>query len=122
MRAYQAWLERSGLTAGAVFRQVDRHGRWRDGDAVVDDPHEAGGIGGRAYAERVKLLAGRIGVDPATVGGHSTRRGFITSAARARVLERDIMRHSRHRSLAVFRGYIEDAGLFDDNAAMAVGL
>jgi hypothetical protein len=32
------------------------------------------------------------------------------------------MRHRRHRSLAVCRGYIEDAGLFDDNAAMAVGL
>jgi hypothetical protein len=31
-------------------------------------------------------------------------------------------RVSRHRSLAVFRGYIEDAGLFDDNAATAVGL
>jgi integrase len=122
VRAYQAWLERSGITASAVFRQVDRHGRWRDGDTVVSDPHEAGRIGGRAYGERVKLLAARIGHDPATIGGHSTRRGFITSAARARVLERDIMRHSRHRSLVVLRGYIEEAGLFDDNAAMAVGL
>jgi integrase len=122
VRAYQAWLERSGITAGAVFRQVDRHGRWRDGDTVVATGNEGGRIGGRAYGERVKLLASRVGHDPSTIGGHSTRRGFITSAARARVLERDIMRHSRHRSLAVFRGYIEDAGLFDDNAAMAVGL
>jgi integrase len=122
VRAYQAWLGRSGITAGAVFRQVDRHGRWRDGAVVVDDPHLAGRIGGRAYAERVKLLAARIGKDPTTIGGHSTRRGFITSAPRAKVLERDIMRHSRHKSLVVFRGYIADAGLFEDNAAMAVGL
>lgn len=90
VRAYRAWLERSRLSAGAVFRQVDRHGRWRDGDLVVHDVHEAGRIGGRAYGERVKLLAGRIGLDPATIGGHSTRRGFITSAARAKVVERDI--------------------------------
>ncbi len=44
------------------------------------------------------------------------------SAARARVLERDIMGHSWHRSLAVFRGGIEEAGPIDDNAAVAVGL
>jgi hypothetical protein len=56
------------------------------------------------------------------IGGHSTApRGFITSAARTNVHDRDIMRYSRHCSMTVFRGYIEDAGLFDDNAALAVG-
>jgi hypothetical protein len=39
VRAYDAWLERSGITSGRVFRQVDRHGHWRDGAQVVEDPH-----------------------------------------------------------------------------------
>lgn len=64
---------------------------------------------------------------PTTSGAPATAAtphaaGFITSAARANVHERDIMRHSRHKSLAVFRGYMEEAGLFDDNAACKVGL
>lgn len=110
VRALRAWMVASGVSEGALFRRVDRHSRM------------GGRMSGRAYAERLKLLAGRCGHDPAVVAGHSTRRGFITSAARSKVHERDIMRHSRHKSLAVFRGYIEEAGLFEDNAAAGVGL
>jgi hypothetical protein len=54
--------------------------------------------------------------------GHRLRTGLITSAAEADVLERDIMRHSRHKSVAVMRKYIRGATLFQSNAAAAVGL
>ncbi len=37
--------------------------------------------------------------DPARFAGHSLRAGLITSAAEAGVAERDIMRHSRHKSV-----------------------
>lgn len=70
---------------------------------------------------RLNVLAARVGHDPARIAGHSTRRGFITSAARAQVLERDIMRHSRHSSVAIMQSYIEDADVWTDNAAVAVG-
>jgi hypothetical protein len=33
-----------------------------------------------------------------------------------------VMRHSRHKSINVFRGYVEDAGVWSENAAVAVGL
>jgi integrase len=110
VRAVRAWLDWAAITDGPVFRQVTRHG------------HIGGRMSGRAVAERIKVLAARVGHDPARIGGHSTRRGFITSAARAKVLERDIMRHSRHRSIAVMRSYIEGADVWTDNAAVAVGL
>jgi hypothetical protein len=92
---------------GLLLVPVDRHGR------LV-----GGRIRGRAVAERVKRLAGRAGHDPAAVDGHSTRRGFITSAVRAGIQERVVMKHSRHKSLAVFMGYVADAGVWQENAAV----
>jgi hypothetical protein len=56
------------------------------------------------------------------IGGHSLRAGLITSAMRGGATERDTMRHSRHRSIAVFRGYVRDVGLFEANAAAKAGL
>jgi integrase len=106
VRALRAHLEGAEITTGAIF-SGERDGRR---------------LSGKAAAARVKRLAAKVGHDPDRIGGHSLRRGFITSAARAKVLERDIMRHSRHRSLTVFRGYIEEATIWDDNAAVAVGL
>lgn len=106
VRALRRHLDDSGITTGAIFRG-ERDGRR---------------LSGKGAAARIKRLAAKVGHDPERIGGHSVRRGFITSAARAKVHERDIMRHSRHQSLAVFRGYIEDASIWDDNAAVGVGL
>lgn len=109
VRALQAWLQVSGITSGPVFVRVDRHGR------ILPDR-----LSGRAYAERVKTHGARIGMDPRDLGGHSPRRGFISTAIRRGVQERIVMAHSRHRSLSVFRGYISDAGTWQENAAVAV--
>lgn len=106
VRALRRHLDETGTTAGPIFRAERTGAR----------------LSGKAAAQRIKRLAAKVGFDPEAIGGHSVRRGFITSAARAKVHERDIMRHSRHQSLAVFRGYIEDATVWDDNAAVQVGL
>jgi hypothetical protein len=56
-------------------------------------------------------------------GGHlSLRAGLATSAAMAGAEERDIMRQTRHKSVAVARRYIRDGSLFRRNAAATVGL
>lgn len=111
MRAYEAWLEVSGIIHGPIFRPVTK----------------GGALGLRrlspaAIADVVKRTARRAGIDPADLAAHSLRVGLITSAAEAGVLERDIMRHSRHNSIPVMRRYIRDATLFQDNAAARVGL
>jgi len=69
VRAYQRWLDVSGIPTGAIFRQGGparplarrRPGRRRPARRRPDRRP--------GYGERVKLLAGRIGIDPATVGG-----------------------------------------------------
>jgi integrase len=97
---------RPPITTGAIFRG-EQDGRR---------------LSGKAAAQRVRRLAAKVGYDPEHIGGHSVRRGFITSAVRADVPERVVMRHSRHKSINVFRGYVEDAGVWSENAAVAVGL
>lgn len=111
IRAYRAWLEVSGIANGPVFRPVTK------GGALGLQR-----LSPAAVAQVVKRTAERAGFEPASLGGHSLRSGLITSAAENGVLERDIMRQSRHKSVAVMRGYIEDATLFQDNAAAKVGL
>ncbi len=111
VRSYQAWLEVSGIEAGAIFRPVTK------GGALGLQRLSA-----RAVADVVKRTAERAGFDPAPLAGHSLRSGLITSAAEAGVLERDIMRQSRHKSIPVMRSYIRDATLFKDNAAAQEGL
>lgn len=63
------------------------------------------------------VVGGRSGY-----GAHSLRAGLITSAVEAGAHERDVMRHSRHKSVAVFRGYVRHVGLFQENAGDGVGI
>jgi integrase len=51
---------------------------------------------------------------------HSLRRGLITDAAAAGVPEHVIQRHSRHRSIAVLRGYVAEGNVMTDNPLPAV--
>ena len=111
MRALEAWLTASGITAGPLFRAVDRHGHV--GPARLSD---------RAVALVVKRAARAAGLDPARFSGHSLRAGLATSAAAAGVEERVIAQQTGHRSLVVLRRYIRSGELFRQNAAAAVGL
>ena len=110
MRAVRAWLERSGIEEGPVFRPI-RHGK------VLDSR-----LSGRSVALIVKRVGKMAGFDPLVYAGHSLRAGLVTSAAGAGVSERAIMEQTGHRSLPTLRRYIRDGSLFRENAAAAVGL
>jgi integrase len=111
VQALRAWLQTAGITEGPVFRPVNRHGQLLDTR-----------LSSQAVALVVKEAAAAAGLDADRYSGHSLRSGFVTTAARARVGERNIMRQTRHRSERIMRGYIEDAGIFIDNASAQVGL
>ena len=61
-------------------------------------------------------------IDPTTYSAHSLRAGRATEAAAHGVEERDIGRHTRHRSIAVLRGYIHKGTVFVNNASARLGL
>lgn len=104
--AARAWLTLAGITEGAIFRTVDRWGRIG-----------ARRMSGAAVADVVKRAAERAGLDPAEFGGHSPRRGLITSAIVKGVSPEVVMRQSRHARFDTMRGYIEEAERFKRNAA-----
>jgi integrase len=104
-RALRAWLEASGIEAGAIFRPIDKAGTVRGSRLTC-----------RSVANIVKAYAERAGFDPAIFSGHSLRAGFLTSAAGKGASIFKMMDVSRHKSVDTLRGYVRDAELFKDHA------
>jgi site-specific recombinase XerD len=111
VRAWRTWLNVSGITNGAAFRRIDRHGNLGSTRLTA-----------QSVAAVVKRHAERAGIDPAEVTGHSLRAGLATSAAAAGVTERAIAATTGHKGTAMLRRYIREGSLFRENAAAAVGL
>jgi site-specific recombinase XerD len=111
VRAYQAWLVRSGITSGAVFRGLDKGGH------VISDR-----MTGRAVAKIIQKAAVRAGIDTKHYSGHSLRAGHATVAAKAGYSETTIMRTTGHRSERMVRRYIREGTLFQNNSAAGLGL
>jgi site-specific recombinase XerD len=111
VRSYRAWLQVSGITEGAIFRGVNRHGQLLP--CRLTD---------RSVARVVKRSAEAAGLNPTNYAGHSLRSGLATSAAAAGKSERSIMKQTGHRSIAMVRRYIREGTLFRDNAAANIGL
>jgi integrase len=99
VRLLDAWLRAAGITEGAVFRQVNKGGRV--GNRMSD----------KAIYNVVKDAAEKAGFDKSEFGGHSLRAGIITQLADDGVEERDIMRHSGHKSIAIMRRYIREVDI-----------
>jgi site-specific recombinase XerD len=111
VRVLQAWLEGAGISAGPLFRALNRHGKLK-----------AARLSGLDVARIVKKLAQRAGLDATKYAGHSLRAGHATSAAIAGASERSIMNQTGHRSVQMVRRYIRDGSLFRDNSAGRLGL
>lgn len=105
-----------------------RSALWRPSDAGLmspKSPRDRCSGGSRAIAslgpsplsvEAVRLIlqmraedAGFRGEALARITPHSLRSGCITNLAKASVHERDIMKHSKHGSAAVMRGYVRSS-------------
>ena len=108
IEALRDWLDAAGIQSGAIFRQIDRWGNLRDARLTS-----------QSVALIVKAASKRAGGDGRQFAGHSLRSGFITTAASAGVESRDIMSVTGHKSEAVMRGYIQDAGLGAKRAVSA---
>jgi integrase len=104
-----AWLDRAGITQGALFCPVTRYGHLQpvrlSGDAI-------------SKVIRERLAA--VGINPEGYSGHSLRAGFATSAAQAGVSTLKIRAQTGHASDAMLARYVRDGELFVGNAAGAV--
>lgn len=104
VKAVVAWLTKSGITSGALFRRVDRYG------------HVTGtGLTPQSVALIVKERAKAIGLDSHQLSGHSLRAGFVTSASKCGASSLKIRQQTGHLSDAGVQRYIRDSQLFTDN-------
>ncbi len=107
--AIDAWLERSGIAGGAVFRNVNRHGQ------IATTRLSGEGV---ALVLRERLKAG--GIDATGFSGHSLRAGFATSASQAGVPSQKIRQQTGHSSDSMLQRYVRDGEIFVGNAAGAL--
>ena len=105
------WLVAAQITAGPIFRRVDRHGH------LGTRP-----LCSASVAEIIKRAATQAGLAPDGLSGHSLRAGLATAAAANGATESVIMAQTGHRSTAMVRRYIRQANLFRQNAASIAGL
>lgn len=103
----KAWLAVRGHGAGPLFYQIDPQGR------LTDEP-----MSDRSIVRLIQKYAGRVGLDPETVGGHSLRAGFLTEASRNGATIAKMQEVSRHKKVEVLLGYVRSAELFEDHAGL----
>lgn len=109
VHALTAWLAKTGIQAGPVFRSVTRHG------AASTDRLDS-----QTVARVVKKAAVAAVFDPAGFSGHSLRAGHITEAARQGARLDQIMRISGHKSADMLLRYIRDADPLSGTSAAKI--
>jgi integrase len=112
--ALKTWLEQAEITAGPLFRKVNRGGVVETARLSTD--------GVRQILLRRAAKAGVKGTSAEPVSPHGLRAGFVTTAYRNGVPDEEIMGHTRHRSLTTMRGYVRRSKLSNVSPAGKVGL
>lgn len=104
VRALEAWLGYAGIRSGPIFQC---HGKRMDA---------------RTVADIVKRWAGAVGYDPRKLGGHSLRRGCVTEMFESGVSVKDVMAHSRHKTVNIALGYVQAKTALKNPAIKALQL
>lgn len=105
VRTLHKWLSVRGNDPGPLFLGMYRGGQLREGrpaDVLVD--------------KLVRTYVEKVGENPEQYSAHSLRSGLVTSAALANAPIASVQRQTRHGSLAVLSGYIQEGRAFEDNA------
>ncbi|MEI8703508.1 site-specific integrase [Mesorhizobium sp. ISC15] len=92
------WLERAGISEGAVFRGIDR---WGNLEKRALTPQAVNLILKRRIAE--------AGFDPMAFSAHGLRSGYLTETARRGIPLPEAMQQSQHRSVQQASNYYNDA-------------
>jgi integrase len=113
VRALQVWQAAAGITEGAVFRRL-----WQPPTGVEGGPPPRPKLGHAAIEPRtvariVQARATAAGYPPGALGGHSLKRGALTTGMERGVHPARLKRLGRHRSYAVLDEYLEHGDPFE---------
>jgi integrase len=111
VRALRRWQDAAGIAAGPLFRRIwippPRGGVLRPPTAGTNP------IDGRTVARIVQARAAAAGFDATALGGHSLKRGAMTTGMDLGVHPSRLKRLGRHRSYAVMDEYLEHGDPFE---------
>jgi len=113
VRALRRWQDAAGITAGPLFRRI-----WAPparGGVVRPLTVGTQAIDGRTVARIIQARAAAAGFDAAALGGHSLKRGAMTTGMDLGVHPSRLKRLGRHRSYAVMDAYLEHGDPFDSH-------
>jgi integrase len=108
--AFEAWIKVRGQDPGPLYVPL------------INGVLHMRRLRGRVISAVVKAAVARVGMEPASFGAHSTRRGFVTTAFENGVNEIRIAEVTGHRSLSSLRGYLKSSDPFRGTATALVGL
>jgi len=113
VRALARWLDAAAITGGPVFRRV-----WLPPHAAPDAPPPLPAIGAepltpRSIARIVQARAAAAGFTGREFGGHSLKRGALSTGMQAGAHAAQLRRLGRHKSFDVLGEYLEFGNLFD---------
>jgi site-specific recombinase XerD len=113
VRAMEAWLKRSRIGYGAVFRRISAGG-------ALDTRLTTKGVWTilRKRAEQ----AGLVVDETERLSPHGLRAGFITEAYLRGALDEQVMHHARQKSIATTQGYRRRARITRDSPARLLDL
>jgi site-specific recombinase XerC len=120
VRALAAWLDATGITTGPVFRRI-----WLARNALPDEPPPLPQIGTDAItpwtvATIVKQRALDAGFKARDFGGHSLKRGALTTGMDKGEHPAKLKRLGRHKSFNVLGEYLEFGDLFEGHPLSGV--
>lgn len=101
----QDWIDARGDEPGPLFQRLTHHDELT-GHRMSD----------RAVARLIKAAASKIGLSAADYSGHSLRSGFLTEAAAAGATIAKMQETSRHKTVAILLGYVQDAERYKNHA------
>jgi integrase len=130
VRALARWREVAGITTGPVFRRIWLPKKVKEGEPPGGQPAGAAppplprigidAISPFAIASMVQARAAAAGFDGPHFGGHSLKRGALTTGMERGVHPADLKRLGRHKSFDVLGEYLQFGDLFDRHALKGV--
>ncbi len=116
VQALTRWLEVAGISEGPVFRRI-----WLPPQAVPGGPPPALALGTEAITPRsigriVQARASAAGFAPHDFGGHSLKRGALTTGMESGAHPAQLKRLGRHKSFHILGEYLEHGELFSSHA------
>jgi integrase len=120
VRALARWLQAAEITEGPVFRRI-----WLPPQVNADAPPPLPAIGNEALTTRsigriVQARAASAGFVAQDFGGHSLKRGALTTGMEQNAHPAQLKRLGRHKSFDMLGEYLEFGDLFENHALSSV--